>query len=243
MNDPRHHSFQTTRWSLIEGIQRASDPGLTERSLAEICRRYWFPIYAFVRRSGAGPEDAEDSTQSFFEHLLRGDLLERAREERGRLRSYLLACLKHFLGNQWKRESRQRRGGGMRWASFERLEAEERLRLEEAQAVGGDLEVFFDREWAHGVLEQVVDRLRLESGQGAERVRLEVLLPALSREVDREELMRATGMTEGALKVALHRLRRRYGRVLREVVEESVAEASEVEGELAHLFACLRRLN
>jgi DNA-directed RNA polymerase specialized sigma24 family protein len=242
MSDPRHRSFETTRWSLIKGIQQQSDPLQVERSLSEICKRYWFPIYAFVRRGGVSSEDAEDLTQSFFEHLLTGDLLAQAKAERGRLRSFLLACLKHFMGNQRRRDRAQRRGGGAVFASFEGLGAEEFLRVESEGGEGEDLDALFDREWAHRVLEQVLEILRSEFSQGAERVRLEALLPALSGNPDRERLMRETGLNEGSLNVAIHRLRRRYGQILRRVVADSVADPAELDAELAHLFACLRRV-
>lgn len=241
MSPSRHHSFQTTHWSLIQGIQQGEDPDLARKSLSEICKCYWFPIYAFVRRSGASPEDAEDLTQAFFAHLLNLQLLDRARAERGRLRSYLLACLKHFLDNQWRRETSQRRGGGARPVSFERLAAEDLLQMEQIHGEGGNDDAHFDREWAHGVLRQVLEILRAEASTAEEKTRLEALLPALSGNPDRATLLQETGLQENALKVAIHRLRRRYGQILRRVVADSVSDPSEVESELAHLFLCLRR--
>ncbi|MEY5024900.1 MAG: hypothetical protein RLZZ244_428 [Verrucomicrobiota bacterium] len=242
MSPSRHHSFQTTRWSLIRGIQQGADSALAQQSLSEICHRYWFPIYAFLRRGGDSPEDAEDLTQSFFAHLLRLELLDRARAERGRLRSFLLACLKHFRDNQWRRETSQRRGGDARPVSFEILGAEERLRVEQGHAEGGDPEERFDREWAHSVLRQVLESLRAEASTPEEQSRLEALLPALSGTPDRTALSQQTGLNENALKVAIHRLRRRYAQILRRVVADSVSDPSEVDSELAHLFACLRRV-
>jgi RNA polymerase sigma-70 factor (ECF subfamily) len=241
MSHSRHHSFQTTRWTLIQGIQQDADSELARKSLAEICNRYWFPIYAFVRRGGASPEDAEDLTQSFFAHLLNLKLLDRANADRGRLRSFLLACLKHFLGNQWKREVSQRRGGATRPASFDRLAAEELLQVEQLHSEEETPDAHFDREWAHGVLRQVLQILRANASTPEEKTRLEALLPALSGDPDRHALLQQTGLQESALKVAIHRLRRRYGLILRRVVAESVSDPSEVDSELAHLFSCLRR--
>ncbi|MEK0446848.1 MAG: hypothetical protein RLZZ399_2169, partial [Verrucomicrobiota bacterium] len=199
MSPSRHHSFQTTRWSLIQGIQQNADPHLAQKALAEICNRYWFPIYAFIRRGGASPENAEDLTQSFFAHLLNLDLLERARAERGRLRSFLLSCLKHFLANQWKRDISQRRGGSIRPASFEQLAAEELLQVEQLHSATANPDAHFDREWAHGVLRQVLEILRADASTPGEKARLEALLPALSGDPDRQTLRQQTGLEENAL--------------------------------------------
>lgn len=245
MADSASPSFQTTRWSLLLRIQgEAGTPG-AESALAQLCSAYWFPLYAFLRRQTSNPQDAEDLTQGFFQHLLRSDLLQRAHPDKGRLRSFLLGCLQHFQVTQWRKTHAQRRGGNSPTLALDSLQAEERYRLESEHLASIDPETVFDRQWAHSVLEQAITQLQSEHPLPAERQRLECLLPALRlSEADsaaRSQLMDQTGLSEGALKVALHRLRKRYGQIIRQIVSETVADPAETDAELAHLFQCLRR--
>lgn len=231
------HSFHTTRWSLVSQLRAESDAAAAGQALAELCQRCWFPIYAYVRRSGAGAQDAEDVTQGFFQHVLTHDLMAQARREKGRFRSFLLACLKHYMANEWQKRSAQRRGGHLTAVHLDALEAEERYRVE-AAALSTDGDTTFDQQWAQGVLEQAVTRLREEQRDAQ---RFELLLPALTGTEDRAALMQATGLNEGTLKVVIHRLRRRYREVLRQVVAETVESEADVDAELDYLAACLRR--
>lgn len=236
--DPQ--SFHTTRWSLVLQLRVDADPARTQAALSELCARYWFPLYAFLRGHAESPEEAEDLTQGFFEHLITSDLLRHADPEKGRLRAFLLGCLKHYRGMQWRKRVALRRGGSDPGIPLDGLAAEERYRVESAYLSVRDPEASFDRQWAFGVLERALDQLRAEHVSGEERRRLESLLPALSRPVDRAQLAGEIGMSEGALKVALHRLRKRYGKILREVVAETVLDVAEVDEELAYLMKCLR---
>lgn len=237
MTETSPHSFHTTRWSLVSRLRPGGDTSGARVALGELCQRCWFPIYAFVRRSGQAAQDAEDLTQGFFHHLLTHELMGQARREKGRFRSFLLGCLKNYMGNEWQKGRAQRRGGHLTAVHLDALEAEERYRVEVA-ALSTDDDSAFDQQWAQGVLDQAVALLRQEQ-MSAER--FELLLPALTGTEDREAIMQATGMNEAALKVAIHRLRRRYREVLRQVVAETVESEAEVDAELDYLAACLRR--
>ncbi len=231
------HSFHTTRWSLVSRLRTQNDEAAAGRALAELCQRCWFPIYAFVRRSGAAVHDAEDLTQGFFHHVLTHDLMAQARREKGRFRSFLLACLKNYMANEWQKGAALRRGGHLTAVHLDALEAEERYRVE-AAALSTDGDTTFDQQWAQGVLEQAVGRLREEQRDAQ---RFDLLLPSLTGTEDRTALMQATGLNEGALKVVIHRLRKRYREVLRQLVADTVEGEAEVDAELDYLAACLRR--
>jgi RNA polymerase sigma-70 factor (ECF subfamily) len=234
---PADHSFHTTRWSLVSKLRGADDQGAARAALEELCKRCWFPIYAFVRRGGVPAHDAEDTTQGFFAHLFSHDLLAQARKEKGRFRSFLLGCLKHYMGNEWQKSGAQRRGGHLMPVHLDALAAEERYQVE-VVALSTDGETVFDQQWAQGVLDQAMSLLRAEQ---SDLERYELLLPALTGTGDREDMMRTTGMNDGGLKVAIHRLRRRYRELLRQVVAETVESEAEVDAELDYLVACLRR--
>jgi DNA-directed RNA polymerase specialized sigma24 family protein len=231
------HSFHTTRWSLVSQLRDGGDESAARVALGELCQRCWFPIYAFVRRTGMAAADAEDATQGFFEYVLTHELMAQARQERGRFRSYLLGCLKHFLGNEWQKRNAQRRGGHLAAVHLDALEAEERYRLE-VEALSTSDEEAYDQSWAHGILDRAMQQLRAEQKDDA---RFDLLAPALTGNEDRTALMQATGMTESNLKVTIHRLRKRYRELLRAAVAETVENDAEVDAELAHLVACLRR--
>lgn len=229
--------FHTTRWSLISRMRAADDVADSQTALGELCQRSWFPIYAFVRRTGMSAADAEDTTQGFFQYLLTHELMAQARRDRGRFRSYLLGCLKHFLGNQWQKQQAQRRGGHLAAVQLDALEAEERYRLE-VEALSTSDEEVFDQSWAHGMLNRAMQQLRAEQRDEA---RFDLLSPALVGSEDRTALMQATGMNETALKVTIHRLRKRFRELLRAAVADTVESDADVDAELAHLAACLRR--
>jgi DNA-directed RNA polymerase specialized sigma24 family protein len=231
------HSFHTTRWSLVSRMRDEQDSAAARVALGDLCQRCWFPIYAFVRRSGVGAHDAEDLTQGFFQHLLTHDLMARAQREKGRFRSFLLGCLKHFLDNEWQKSTAQRRGGHLSPVHLDALAAEERYRVE-IEAMSTDDDTAFDQQWAQGVLEQAVALLRSEQADAA---RFELLLPALTGTDDRAALIAATGLNEGTLKVAIHRLRRRYRELLWQIVADTVETEADVDEELNYLVACLRR--
>jgi len=231
------HSFHTTRWSLVSQLRAGeADESGARRALAELCSRNWFPVYAFIRRTGMAANDAEDATQGFFQHVLMHELLAKARRERGRFRSFLLGCLKHFLGNEWQKSQAQRRGAHLAAVHLDALEAEERYHIE-VEALSTSDEDVFDQSWAHGILDSAMRQLRAEQRDEA---RFDLLAPALTGREDRAALMQATGMNESALKVTIHRLRKRYRELLRAAVAETVETDAEVDAELAYLVACLR---
>jgi DNA-directed RNA polymerase specialized sigma24 family protein len=234
---PTNHSFHTTRWSLLSQVRSSDNSGEAQRALAELCQRNWFPVYAFVRRTGASAADAEDRVQGFFEHMLSHQLFARADRGQGRFRSFLLGCLKNYLGNQSQKGAAQRRGGHLQAVHLDALEAEERYCLE-MESLGTSDQQAFDQSWAHALLERTLAELRTEQ---KDPVHFDLIAPALTGQADRAGIAALTGMSDGALKVAIHRLRKRYREILRRLVADTVPTAEEVEEELAYLVACLRR--
>ncbi len=232
-------AFRTTRWSLIVRATGAEERQSTE-ALEQLCRVYWYPLYAYVRRRGHTPEDAQDLTQGFFESLLRRQDLAHVTPERGRFRTFLLAALGHYLANEWRRGQRQKRGGGQTVVSFDALPAEERYRVE--PAAPEDPERLFDRRWAWTVMDQALERLR-DDYTRTDRVDLfDLLKPALALEgggSSREDLAARLGISVGAVDVALCRLRRRYGEFIRAVIADTVSDPEAVDAEIRHLRAVL----
>jgi RNA polymerase sigma-70 factor (ECF subfamily) len=206
--------------------------------MSELCRDYWYPLYAFVRRRGYAPHDAQDLTQGFFATLLETNATA-ADPKRGRFRSYLLGALKHYLANDFHRANAQKRGGGQRLVEWDALEPEVRYALEPAGQT--DADTLFDRRWALDVLDRAMKRLRAEFATKQDESTFDVLKGTLSgADVSREEIAKKLGLSEGALKVAIHRLRQRYREVLRAEIAETVNSPDEVEDEMRHLVAVLR---
>jgi RNA polymerase sigma factor (sigma-70 family) len=234
---PPDYQFHTTRWSLLSQMRSSGDTSDARKALSELCQLNWFPVYAFVRRTGAAAADAEDLVQGFFEHLLTHQLLKRADRNQGRFRSFLLGCLKHYLGNELQKFSAQRRGGHLQAVHLDALEAEERYRLE-VEALATSDQQTFDQAWAHGILDRALAALRAEH---KDLRQFDLLAPALSRRESRGEIAPISGMSEGAMKVAIHRLRKRYREIVRGLVAETVQTAAEVDAELAYLVDCLRK--
>ncbi|MBL9116980.1 MAG: sigma-70 family RNA polymerase sigma factor [Verrucomicrobiaceae bacterium] len=241
MNDsiaPGAREFHTTRWSVVLAAQYGGDASRAHRAMSELCRDYWYPLYAFVRRRGHAPHDAQDLTQAFFATMMETKATA-ADPKRGRFRSYLLGALKHFLANDFHRANAQKRGGGQQLVEWDALEPEARYALEpEAQT---DADALYDRRWALDVLDRAMKRLRAEFAAKRDEATFEALKGTLTgEEVPREELANRLGMTEGALKVAVHRLRQRYREVLRAEIAETVNSPDEIEDEMRHLVAVLR---
>jgi RNA polymerase sigma factor (sigma-70 family) len=237
---PGPEYFATTHWSVVITAQR-QDSTRAHAALSSLCRAYWYPLYAFVRRQGHGAHDAQDLTQEFFARLLARNYLAVADRERGRFRSFLLAALKHFLANEWNRARAAKRGGGREMISLDDETAEHRYALEPADS--SPAEKIFERRWATTLLEQVVTRLRDEYARAEKTELYEQLKDCLtveSRSAPYAELAARLKMSEGAIKVAVHRLRARYREVLREEIAQTVSSPEEVEEELRHLFTALR---
>lgn len=232
-------AFVTTHWSVVVAAGRA-DTAPARDALARLCQAYWHPLYAYVRRVGHSPHDAQDLTQEFFARLLAKNFLAGADESRGRFRSFLLASLKHFLANEWDKARAQKRGGGRTFISMDFATAETACHFEPADPVTA--EKIFERRWALTLLDQVLRRLRKEYTASNREKLFEQLKPTLteaSHAVRYSEIASRLGTSEGAVKVAVHRLRQRYREVLRAEIADTVAGAGDVDDELRNLFAAL----
>ena len=230
--------FATTRWSVVAAAGSTS-PAARE-ALAALCQAYWYPLYAFLRRQGTPADDAQDLVQSFFAELLEKGKLGAADRERGKFRSFLLASLKHFQANQWRRAAAQKRGGGATPVSLDLESGERRFALEPAHELTA--ERIFQRQWAMTLLEQTLAALRTEfaaAGKAELFERLKEYPGGDGAGVPYLELATELGMTEGALKVAMHRFRGRWREALREQIAQTVAGPEEIEEELRELFAAV----
>ncbi len=228
--------FATTRWSLVA----AAGPGESSAALEELCRLYWFPIYAVIRKSGKSGEDAKDLTQGFFEMLLERRTLDLADDSRGRFRSFLLTALKRFLANEWHREHAAKRGGGRDLVPLD-AELAERLYTGEGEQARSPDELF-DRRWALAMLDAAMaalEREYREAGRQDEFARLVPSLTAARGETDYATLARESGSTEGAARVAVHRLRKRFRALVRAEVARTVLCEDEVDPEMAALMMAL----
>ncbi|HEX7569430.1 MAG TPA: sigma-70 family RNA polymerase sigma factor [Verrucomicrobiae bacterium] len=236
---PPRPAFVTTHWSLVLSARDKTSPQSAD-ALEKLCRTYWFPIYAFVRRQGHSPHDAQDLTQEFFARLLEKKQLAGVDPAKGRFRSFLLASLKHFLANEWDKTKAQKRGGGQILIPIDVATAETSCGIEPADHLTA--ENIFERRWALTLLEQVLRRLRAEYVRDGRENLFEQLKPTLtevSRSVRYAEIGARLGTTEGAIKAAVHRLRQRYREVLRAEIADTVASPGEVEDEIRNLFAAL----
>ena len=235
--------FATTHWSIVV---RAADGGKegrasdADRALAELCRAYWYPLYVYVRRRGHASHEAEDLTQEFFLRLLEKNYLAEVDRHRGKFRSFLLASLKHFLANEWDRGQSQKRGGGQMLIRLDAVNAECRYALEPSHDLTP--EKLFERQWALAVLEQVLGRLQAECVAEGKRKNFEVLKQFLTvgkNAGGHAQAAAELGMTEGAVKTAVHRLRRRYRTLLREEIAQTVASPEEIDDEIRQLMGGL----
>lgn len=236
--EPPRSRFETTRWSVVSAAGR--DASAAHVALATLCETYWYPLYAYVRRQGYDTDDAQDLTQAFFTDLLDKDVVHAARRERGRFRSFLLAAMKHFLLKEVQHRRTLKRGGGQVLQSLDLETAETRYRREVTDT--STPEALFDRSWACAVLDRVMARLRGEwtnAGKAAEFDRLKASLTGESLEGGYRDLGRELGLSAGAVKVRVHRLRRRYRDVLFAVIAETVLSEEAVKEEIQHLFRAL----
>ena len=209
--------------------------------MGRLCRTYWRPIYAFLRRQGIRPEEAEDLTQGFFALLLERKDLSTVRKEKGRLRSYLLASIKHFLADERRRAMAIKRGKGQRLIPFDELCADERSEMEPADPMTA--ERIYERRWASTLLEQVLKRLKDEYGAAGNAElfdRLKQLLPDEPGAPSQAEIAAQLGMTENAVRQAFHRFRQRYQSLFREEIAHTVATPADIEDELRHLICVIR---
>jgi RNA polymerase sigma-70 factor (ECF subfamily) len=230
--------FDTTRWSLV--LAAGGDDPASRAALATLCEAYWYPLYAFVRRQGRSADDARDLTQAFLASLLERRDVERVRQERGRFRSFLLASLKHFLANETARLQTLKRGGGIKFLPLTVHEAEGRYRYE--PAAPATPETIFERRWALTVIDRVMTELRGEAvrqGGGDQFDRLKSCLLGGAPEGGYAAVGRELSMSDGAVKVAVHRLRRRFQRALREHIAGTVLDPADVDDEIRFLIHAL----
>lgn len=231
--------FRTTRWSLIRAAQ--ADSPAARDALAALCGAYWYPLYAYVRRRGYDAPEAQDLTQEFFVRFLEREDVQTVSEERGRFRAFLLAAMKHFLANEWDRQQAQKRGGGQALLSLDFAAAEDRYRFDPADDLTP--ERLFEQRWALSLLDEVMTRLRREFAASGREAEFDVLKQFLIGTQPAEtygQIAAERGTTEGAVKVAVHRLRRSYRDLLREEIARTVDGPEDVEDEIRALFAALR---
>jgi RNA polymerase sigma-70 factor (ECF subfamily) len=235
--------FASTRWSLVAAAAQRDSPE-SEAALATLCRLYWYPLYAYARRRLSQPQDAQDLTQAFFARLLDKDYLQQADPQRGRFRGFLLTAFKHFLAKEQDRAHALKRGGGRTFLTLDFDRGEQRYHREPSHEATP--ESLFERSWALTLLDQGLTRLHEElAAVGKERL-FECLKGTLSLNVPSRpyaELAVELNMTVEALKVAVHRLRRRYGELIRAEIAHTVTMPEEIEDELCELFAAVRAKN
>jgi RNA polymerase sigma-70 factor (ECF subfamily) len=232
--------FATTHWSVVLAAGDSDSPP-ARTALETLCRAYWYPIYVYVRRRGYGPEDAQDLTQGFFAHLIAKEHIRLADPQRGRFRTFLLAMLDYYLAQEWSRAHRQKRGGQVQFVSLDQERAEDRYRLEPVD--NNTPEKKFVQQWALTALQNALAALQSEcesQGKAALFTEIRGLLSGESEAGIYSEIAQRLAMNEGAVRVAVHRLRKRYGELLRQEIAQTVDGAAEVEDELRYLLAALR---
>lgn len=232
-------AFKTTHWSVV--LEAQGESAAAQEALEKLCRTYWWPVYSFIRRQGAGPEEAQDLTQGFFAVLLERRDLQVVRREKGRLRSFFLASVKHFLAKAHRHAVTAKRGEGKPPISLDELLGRKRADLEPPDTLSPDR--IFERRWALTVLEQALARLENEYlAVGKVRLfeQLKKLLAGETGQRSQSEIAHEFGMTENAVNQAFYRLRQRYRELLHEEVAHTVVAPDDTEDELRHLIAVLR---
>lgn len=237
--DQGGRDFHSTHWSVV--LLAGQSPSMeSAAALEKLCRTYWYPLYAFVRRQGYAPAEAQDLTQEFFSRFLENNSLATVDRSKGRFRSFLLASIKHLIANEWNRSQFQKRGGGTTVLSIDDFQAEERYDLEPADNLTP--EKIFERRWAETLLDTVTLRLRAEFQTTGELPRFEALKVFLLAD-DEPGSYAATaaglGLTEGAVRTAIYRMRQRYGAIFRAEIAQTVTSLAEMEEEIRHLLGVL----
>jgi RNA polymerase sigma-70 factor (ECF subfamily) len=231
--------FATTHWSVVLAAGDPASPQAAE-AMDKLCRTYWYPLYAYVRRRGYGPEDAQDLTQEFFARLCKKNYPAQADQAKGRFRSFLLLTLNHFLSDERERAATLKRGGGQTFISLDQQAPEDRYRLEPAD--GLDPEKGFERRWAQTILDQALARLRAEylaEGKADQYEVLKAFEPGEQKTISYAEAALRLGVSEGAIKSMIHRLRQRHRELVREEVAHTVSTATEIDEELRYLIAVI----
>jgi RNA polymerase sigma-70 factor (ECF subfamily) len=232
--------FATTHWSVVLAAGQTGSEAQAA-ALEKLCQAYWYPLYAYIRRRGHGPEDAQDLTQEFFLRLIEKNWLHGVAREGAKFRSFLLTMVKGFLANAHDRAQAAKRGGGRTIVPLDPQDAEDRFTHEPSTTETP--ENIFERRWALAVLDEALHRLRLAAGAADKARHFEQLQPFLSREPEEGEyatLAAGLGLSAGAVGVAVHRLRQRYRETLRATVADTLADPGQVDEELRHVLAALR---
>lgn len=233
--------FVSTSWTVILSA-KATESAIGLPALSRLCETYWYPLYAYVRRRGYDAHEAKDLTQEFFSRLLRRDGFGAVDPGKGRFRSFLIASMNHFLAKEWNRANRQKRGGGCHIISLQDDTAENRYQLEPVTESSPDR--LFELRWAMTLLDTSIEQLRQEYAVRGSSNLFEELSAYLSRKTTEEtyaQVASRLGVTENSVKVAIFRLRKRYGDLLRETIHQTVGSPSEVEEEIQHLYSVLGR--
>jgi RNA polymerase sigma factor (sigma-70 family) len=228
--------FATTHWTVVLAAGRRSTPQ-SDAALDELCQTYWYPLYAYVRRRGHTKEDAEDSVQAFFARFLARNYLDGLSAERGSFRAFLLASLKNFLVNEWKKSQRLKRGGGQATLSLDWETADTKFQV--AATAEPSPDKAYDREWALALLAKVIERLQAEcAAEGRAKLfeQLKVFIAAGKGEAAHADVARSLGMEEGAVRVTVHRLRKRYRALLRDEIANTLSDPAMVDEEMRALF-------
>ncbi|MFO1501560.1 MAG: ECF-type sigma factor [Verrucomicrobiota bacterium] len=234
----RAAQFTTTHWTIVFSARRNDDPAAAA-ALEILCRTYWYPLYAYVRRQGRGAEESKDLTQAFFANLLRLDSLRNISCEHGRFRSFLLAAMNHFLADDWDHRHRQKRGGGVDVIYLDAVEAEERYRFEPVDRL--DAARIFDRRWAMTVVGQALAQLEREfADRPAIFFELQPLLVGEGRDGTCADAAKRLGLSHDGVRATLSRMRKRCRQLVREIIAATVPSPSEVEEEYHTLLAALR---
>ncbi|MBX3745647.1 MAG: sigma-70 family RNA polymerase sigma factor [Verrucomicrobiae bacterium] len=242
VGEERSAAFRTTLWSEVLAARDAVVSPVGEQALATLCSTYWYPLYAYARGCGFSPEDSQDLTQGFFSHWMEDGLLGGIDRERGRFRWFLLRSFQNALRNELERMRALKRGGGRRLVSWDALEGEQRYQAEPVDHTSPD--VMYDRRWARATLGRALDRLGIEfaaAGRGELFVALKGYLGASGAGSSYGEVATRLGISMGAVKVTVHRLRQRYRDLVRQEVAQTLADPAEVEDELRHLATLLAR--
>jgi RNA polymerase sigma-70 factor (ECF subfamily) len=241
MGEPQvQRAFPTTHWTEVLAAGKRSTPE-SRRALEALCQTYWYPLYTYVRRRGYSADQAQDLVQAFLLRFLEKSYLDDVRRERGRFRCFLLASVQHFLSNEWDRERAKKRGGGVPPVPLILETAEHRYNLEPADTLTP--ETIFDRQWALAVLEQVHAQLRGEFDRAGKTLQFDCLSAFLTADEPPSYAESATllNLSEGAVRVAVHRLRRRYGQLLRSTLSQTVSSPSDVDEEIRFLRSALSK--
>ena len=231
--------MDSTRWSVVLAV-RDSDSKIARKALETLCELYWYPVYAYIRRRSASADEAQDLTQEFFAKLLEKNYVATADRERGRFRAFLLTAVKHFLSNEWQKQRAQKRGGGRQPISLDWREGERRYSIEPSNE--DTPEALFDKQWAITLVNHVLEMIREEFAAAGKESQFDALKGYLAgRTVDANytKASKSLGMSEGAIRVAVHRMRKRYRSLLRREISETVSEPGEVDDEIRRLFSSL----